>query len=673
LKKITIAILISVALSAGGAMAAEEHNTHSDGTRNIPLHRMTLKDIDDRAILPTTKRAMPFSARHTCGACHEYDTIAKGLHFNSSKSKCSGRIGEPWVWVDSLTGMQLPLSNRNWPGVYSPDQLGITPWSFTKMFGRHMPGGDFAAPDDTDDVNARWVVSGKAEINCMACHNASYRQDHSEWAKQMMRENFRWAATAAAGLGEVGGMASRQPNTWNVYQGPSPDDTGYATPPAVRYDLSLFDSKHRALLNISSPTDRRCLTCHATARAGDNRWRADMDVHSAAGMKCVQCHRNGISHQTVRGYPAEAAERKDPDIASLSCSGCHLGAPEAGGVRKMGGRLGAPVPKHDGLPTVHFQKLTCTACHSGPWPKSEPTRVRTARANRMGIFGRAQWYRHAPNISEGVFVKGPDGMIGPRRMMWPAFWGRLTDGKVTPLKPHEVAPAAKGILDAPQQIGRILNALAGPLADEVTAVIEARVPERIEKFKIGGLPVFVQGNKIYRLNADGGLDVSEHTGKPPILIGSLARDWRGEALTLIRRTDPDANKYFNDDPDIRDEIRGTVASMIKSLTDLPGKREAVLDYGNAIFRRDLVKSTDPVSGKDRTDWGLVKTDRSSPRLRVPRFMWLVKGELKELVPGYIVQSAVSTAGVEESFTEQQVAMVLGRLESQEEGGKFAYI
>jgi hypothetical protein len=253
LKNITIAILILVAFSVGGAIAAEEHNDHSDGTRCVPLHRLGLKDLDNRTILPSMKRAMPMSTINTCGACHDYGVIAKGLHFNSLKATSPGRPGEPWVLVDGATGTQLPLSNRSWPGLYKPEDVGLTPWSFTKLFGRHMPGGDMAAPDDTNDVKARWSVSGKAEINCMGCHNASYKQDHSEWAKQMMRENFRWAATAAAGLGEVGGMASRQPNTWDIYQGPSPDDTGYATPPAVNYDLSLFDSKGRAMLDVGSP------------------------------------------------------------------------------------------------------------------------------------------------------------------------------------------------------------------------------------------------------------------------------------------------------------------------------------------------------------------------------------------------------------------------------------
>lgn len=684
MKNITIAILISVAFSARGAVADEEQNHHSDGTRCVPLHRLGLKDLDDRTILPSMKRAMPMSARNTCGACHDYGVIAKGLHFNSLKTTSAGRPGEPWVLLDSATGTQLPLSNRSWKGLYKPADVGLTPWSFTQLFGRHMPGGDMACPDDTNDVTARWTVSGKAEINCMACHNGSYRQDHSEWARQMMRENFRWAATAASGLGEVGGMASRQPNTWDIYQGPSPDDTGYATPPAVDYDETLFDSKGRAMLDVESPKDKRCLSCHSTVRAGESKWRSDRDVHSAAGLRCVQCHRNGISHDIVRGYETESIERNDPDVASLSCRGCHLGS-GATGARAMGGRLGAPVPEHAGLPPVHLEKITCTACHSGPMPKSEPTRVRTARANRMGIFGRARWYTEAPNISEGIFAKGPDGKIGPMRMIWPAFWGRLEGEKVTPILPGEVAPLTEGVFGGSQQIAKILNALAGPLAEDYNRWSERK--DLVKKWKIGGLPVFLHGGKLYKLNADGGLDVSTFTGQEPMMIGPFARDWNGEIVTLLRDLDPeveptDTTEFLNEIPKKRQEILLVLTAMIKSLaTDVAGKNETpVFDFGDVAYKRDLVHTPvkeDKEKGikedLEKMTWRLVKVDTGGTRLAAPRFAWLNKDKTtRPLISDLVIQGVLATAEVEESFTEQQVGTVLGKLQ-ESKGGKYVYI
>jgi hypothetical protein len=682
LKHITIAILISVAVLAGGVVATEPQNHHSDGTRCVPLHRLGLKDLDNRAILPTLNRAMPMSTKNTCGGCHEYDVIAGGLHFNSSTDAPSGRPGEPWVLVDGATGTQLPMSNRSWKGLYKPKDLGLTPWSFTQQFGRHMPGGDMGAPADTSSFKARWGVSGPAEINCLGCHNASFKQDHSEWAKQMGRENFRWAGTAASGLGQVGGMASRQPDTWDIYMGPSPDDTGFATPPAVKYDLSMFDSKGKALIDVTSPKDKRCLSCHSTVNAGQSKWRSDRDVHSAAGLSCAGCHRNGISHNIVRGYPGEAAQRKDPDVASLTCAGCHIGT-EGSGARAMGGRLGAPVPKHAGIPPVHMKKLTCTACHSGPMPKSEPTRVRTARANRMGIFGRAQWYTDAPNISAGVFAKGEDGKIGPRRMMWPAFWARVDGEKVTPILPAEVAPLTKGIFDGQQQIAKILGTLAGPIADEVGRISSTN-KALIAMQKIGGRPVLIHQGKIFSLNADGGIDIADFTGDLPVMVGSFARDFNGETLVLLRDLDPDCNPeddFLTEDGSKRELMIRVLIGMLKVLSDASDADSvAVLDFGDLAYQRKLVPKpvkADPESGvkadKDAMAWRIVKISTGGAQRSVPRFAWMDKdNKTRPLIDEAVIVAVAQTAGVEESFTEQQVGVVLGKLQASK-GGKYAYI
>jgi len=627
------------------------------------------------------KNTMPMSTSQTCGMCHEYDVIAGGLHFNSAKAGPSGRPGEPWVLVDSVTGTQLPMSNRDWKGLYKPQDIGLTSWTFTKQFGRHMPGGDMASLADANDIKARWSVSGKAEINCLACHNGSFKQDHSEWAKQMARENFAWAATAASGLGEVGGMASRQTNVWDISMGPSPDDTGFATPPAVNYDLSQFDSKGRAMLNLSSPKDKSCLNCHSTVTAGQSKWRSDRDVHSAAGISCVQCHRNGISHNIVRGYPGEAKLRNDPDVGSLSCKGCHLGT-EGSGARAMGGRLGAPVPKHAGLPPVHMNKLTCTACHSGPMPGKETTRVRTARANRMGIFGRAQWYTEAPNISAGVLVKGEHGKIEPRKMIWPAFWGKLEGEKVTPVLPDEVAGVANGVLDAPKQIAMILNALAKPIVEEA-GMIHSVNPRLIDLQKIGGVPVFVYDGKLYKMNADGGLTISVLKGETPDLVGPFARDFKGETLVLLRNLDPES-EFLSDNPEHMVEIRRVVQSMLKALAnDLQGPKGAVpvLDYGDAVYKRDLVlrpikedKEAGIKADPDAMNWEMVKIETKDEMLSVPRFAWLLEdGEtIEPLISDVLIEAAARTAGVEASFTTQQVAVVLDRLQRKNDG-KFVYI
>ncbi len=455
---------ITAGVAIGAALAANA--SHFDGSRTTPVHRIPLTAEDGQPIVSSVPNTLPMSTRMTCGACHDYDEIHSGTHFGGAGQ---GRATEPWIAVDEKTGMQIPA-----------DRLHLSAWEFTKRFGSHLPGGGVSDPaDKLADPDARWDISGGLEMNCLACHNLSHRQDMTEWTKQIGRENFRWAGTAAAGLGEVGGMASRMPDWWDIYLGGSPDDKSYRVPPTVNYDETLFDSKHRAWLDIGKPMNRNCLQCHSTHPVGSSRMEVPGDVHAAAGLSCTDCHRNGEDHRILRGT-----------TETMSCAACH----EEGG--KIAGQAGAMTAHHKGLPPVHFEKMTCTACHSGAAPADEPTVIRTSRANKLGIYGRAQWYTDSPFIVEPVFVKNDDGKIEPRRMMWPAYWA---DANGEPLPEETVTEAAVGILDTANQIAAVL-ATFGNAENESGELVAP------------GDPVFISAGKAYVQNADGGLDLIGENG-----------------------------------------------------------------------------------------------------------------------------------------------------------------
>ncbi|TFG58452.1 MAG: hypothetical protein E4H35_00960, partial [Candidatus Aminicenantes bacterium] len=437
-----LAIAVLALTPDGSTASAVQDAKHSvwDGNRTTPAHLIPLRDENDEPIIPTEKNPLPYSARFTCGPCHDYKTIQGGWHFSAMTATKSGRPGEPWIRFDPKTGTILPLSYRKWPGSFDPKTVGLTAWDFTLLFGRHMPGSGPAEPSDEEVLahpEARWNVSGKAEANCLACHNKSARQDPSEWAKQILRENLRWAATAAGGVGEVGGMASRLKETWDVYDGPNLDDHEWAIVPSVKYRTADFDSKHRTFFDLNyQPSDDRCLACHSVSPKDEARWNADADVHSTAGLKCADCHRNDLGHAIVRGYEGEAAETGNRTAGSFTCRGCHLGENEAGEKSVVPGRLGAPYPKHTGLPLVHFKRLACTVCHSGSMPKEGFTRVRTSRANRLGIYGVAKWSTDLPAVIEPVYAKDERNKIAPHRLVWPAFWAKMSGKEVVPLKPE---------------------------------------------------------------------------------------------------------------------------------------------------------------------------------------------------------------------------------------------
>jgi hypothetical protein len=592
------------------------------GSRISPVHQIPLKDELGQTIVPTESNPLPYSAKYSCAPCHDYDIVSGGSHFGAETAREAGRPGEPWVWVDERTGTLLPLSYHAWKGVWNPRQLGLSPWDMTLLFGRHMTGGGPAEPEAQDVTpESRWNVSGPVEVNCLACHNASPRQNLGEWAKQVMRQNFRWAATAAAGLGEVGGMASRLGPTWDIFDGPNPDDSEWAVAPFVKYDKALFDSKNRAFLDISyKPADSRCLACHATTPAGRQKFDFDADVHTAAGIACVSCHRNDVTHNMVRGYEAEIADNPALPSEEFTCRACHLGAETSRGEKILPGRLGAPTPRHRGIPQVHIERLACTVCHSGPRPEKELATVRTSRANRLGIFGIADWATTQPAIQEPVYLRGANGKLTPQRLLWPAFWAEMRGKDVTPLKPEQVQAAAGDILFPEKAVTRVLAAFAN-------------IPD------LDGVPVLLMGGQEYLMNVDGGLNAKH------VKMGDASVSWAvekdGKITPIVADFDP-ANAEQVADPE---------AKIQKALEALAGAEQApgspAILYKNYLYR--VVEGT------------LDKSERKEPAAPSPTFFWLKDGRLIPMVADFERRTIAAVTGTDQTLTEEQVGLVLKAL------------
>jgi hypothetical protein len=321
-------------------------------------------------------------------------------------------VGQPWILVDSRTGTQIPLSYRLWPGTFKPEQLGLTAREYIRYFGRHTPGGGAGELESQNpDEIMRQLISGRLEINCLSCHNADPTHNQGEYFPQVVRENFRWASAATCGFATVTGSAIDMPDTYDPFM-PEPPEDPKKVPPGIRYRKNAFDDNSQVFFNIVREVpNHRCYFCHSNLyidKQDAEKWTSDEDVHLKAGLKCVDCHRNGIDHNIIRGYESEDFVLRSPLAATSSCEGCHLGdkyssAPAAG-------RLGAPVPEHKGIPPVHFEKLSCTACHSGPWPGEQTILTKTSRAHRLGTLGVNKSHEALPHIIAPVFAK--QGGIG---------------------------------------------------------------------------------------------------------------------------------------------------------------------------------------------------------------------------------------------------------------------
>jgi len=438
-------------------------------SRSPYVHRLTLYDEHGTAINPKAERPAPYSPRATCGKCHPYGEISRGWHFNAPDPNVSpGRPGEPWFLIDTREGVVLPVSGRAWPGTFRPEQLGLSDWQLVLRFGRHLPGGGFGEPDPARRAQAkeklRWAVSGPLEIDCMFCHSADHQHDPAEAARQIEAQNFRWAPTVALGLAVIRGEARKVPDDWDPTLPPNPDYPEQAGPRLI-YDRTRFDADDRVLFNITRrPANERCYFCHSFREVGPHATDdllVAQDVHLAAGLLCVDCHRNEIDHRIIRGYPGEAAERKEPALAAFTCEGCHLGTPDADDLSvALGGRYRAPHPQHPGLPPLHFDKLTCTACHSGPWPQLDAKHFQTAMAHGLGLPTRDRKDDQPPLIVGPVFVRQADGRVGPHRLAWV---GRVAAGASVDGKPAHVAhsqqvshvcwPLAHDVRPAAQSLG----------------------------------------------------------------------------------------------------------------------------------------------------------------------------------------------------------------------------
>lgn len=486
---LVVAIITGMVMVCCAEEKAPKIGDGPDGNRSVPVHLMKIYDEQGTVISPGDPSPQPMSMGKSCGMCHDVEKISCGWHFNAAKKDVlSGRPSEPWLYVDVATATQLPLSYRSWPGAYQPADVGMSDWEFAKKFGRHTPGGLREDVNTSPDPKARWMVSGNLEVNCLACHDAEPGHDQAEYDMQINKENFLWAATATSAFARITGAAKDMPDTWDPVLGGEGDDPA-KKPPKVEYLAHRFDGKGRVLFDLLREVPQeRCLFCHSqkVTGTGKDHWETDGDVHLSSGLTCVDCHRNGLDHNITRG--SETAK-------SLTCEGCHLGF-DAKEQAPQTGRLGAPVPDHKGIPLVHFEKLACTACHSGPWPQAQTQGVKTSRTHELGLHNVKKGDAVLPQIEGPVYARMEDGKIAPNKLVWPAFWGVRDGEKIRPIKLDVVKSVlGNSLSDAQTRRERVWPKLT-------TEKIGTALKQFAGNSEIGGAPVYVAGGKVYTLDKD---------------------------------------------------------------------------------------------------------------------------------------------------------------------------
>ncbi len=237
----------------------------------------------------------------------------------------------------------------------------------------------------------------------------------------------------------------------------------------------------------------------------------------------------------------------------------------------MGGKLGSPRPQHWGLPAVHFDKLSCTACHSGPWPSSQPGLVHTSMAHALGLEKPTRNADTVPRIVQPIFVRGADGKIAPHRAVWPNYWGRMQGESIAPIPPAIIKEAAGETLP---QVRELTKDASTPLTDEqITKTLQALSTGEAATQPAGatGQAVYVSGGIVFGLKDGKLVKLSDNHEAAQPYEWPLAHDVRPASQSLGIRGCTDCHSsegaiYFGAVTPVGAFAQGT--GVTRSMTDL---------------------------------------------------------------------------------------------------------
>lgn len=352
-----------------------------------PHQDVWLKNEQGDKITSTLNSVDPYSPKKTCGVCHNYSVITSGYHFQQGFDVMKDRYDsrKPWIlspgmfgrWLPTAASGRLPakantdirqvdLSTYDWIGagkynaqhkIKSSSCGSCHPGGGPMEYGRNKQGkadlsktliaGEAANTNQLDgDYSSRFTTdkkshfrqSGVVEADCLICHHTGYNIE--ERNEQLNRRNYRWAATAGAGLGKVTGAVFSYSNpaagpghsefyagTWNLSKRPV---TSYAW---SNRNIFAPDGRMRGMIIKKSVSSKNCLQCHAEGEAKNTgtAFASANDVHVKAGVTCTDCHplagktkTQRLAHQIAKGTSLTSHVRDDLDgVGMKTCLSCH--------------------------------------------------------------------------------------------------------------------------------------------------------------------------------------------------------------------------------------------------------------------------------------------------------------------------------------------------------------
>jgi len=530
-----------------------------------PSHeKIVLRGFDGNPL--TLESKTPYSPKKTCGACHDYDLITKGYHFQQGRTDKYGKIvmrdtydeKYPWNLSSGLYGkhslaamdssqltrkINQSLSEMDKSSSFFAQNCGICHpgggWAEfdrkgnlyyneeTKKFGYELSGDDPAFDGDytsfsagNEKYGAPWDRSGVSEADCLLCHLKGYQW--KERGAAIRGGFFKFGPTVGSGWATL--KSSEDQSQTPVVDQIEVDYT--------KKEVADFENLHLHI--IRRPPDENCWSCHALygERKKGYDWTLQTDVHKAKGMDCLSCHPGDKEHNFAKGNSLQQTVRDDLDNTMNSCEDCHY--------RRKDRR--APRPRHAFSPK-HMRRIACQTCHL-------PYRSVSTELVYDHSTGDTQIYETSKFLSsDPLNPKPPQPEL--RSDLWhPAF--REFKGKIVPVKSAIVIYWGdldeKTNLVRPIPLWKIRELKKPPFKDDDgDGTPEVNSPDEIRSFlialkgkdrfgnPIADIPVLIKGGLLYRLDKKGGIEKIQHDQAHQSIDFSLNHNVRSGSLTIGAR------------------------------------------------------------------------------------------------------------------------------------------
>jgi hypothetical protein len=513
----------------------------------VPEHeKIILKGFDGSPIASDSKA--PYSPKRTCGACHDYDRITNGYHFQQGRTDRTGKIvisdtfdpKYPWNLSSGMYGKHSPTSDDSIQLARKisrqPSEIDKSSFYFlqncgschpgggfgeydrkgnlyynegTKKFGYELSGenpeldGDYTPVSDGDrNYGSPWDKSGVSEADCLICHLKGYQW--KERGAALRGKLFKVGPTVGAG--------------WAILK-LSQDESGNPKADEVIIDYTKkevadFDTLHLQI--VRTPPDENCGSCHATSDGKKTglQWSPETDVHKSKELNCISCHPGDKEHNFAKGNTLQETIRDDLDNTMFSCEDCHYKRKD----KK------APSYRHPFSPR-HMKRIACETCHI-PFQTASADLVYDLASTGSRVTYETAKFLSGDALDPKKPVPGPfpsawypqirdfRGRIVPVKSLIVICWGDLEEktNVVKPLFLWKIRGMKKPPLKDDDGDGiPEINSL-----DEIKTFLTALKGNDRFGAPIAKHPVLMKGGFLYHLDKKGEVEKIKHEQADPI-------------------------------------------------------------------------------------------------------------------------------------------------------------